>query len=89
MTDQQQLALLKQGVTQWNAWRKVNPCTPIDLSGALLSFATLSFADLSGANLSGANLNGANLNGATVTIEQLATVTSLVGATLPDGTKRP
>lgn len=37
-------------------------------------------------DLSGANLTGTNLRGAVVTNEQLATVESLKGATMPDGT---
>jgi hypothetical protein len=60
-----------------------------DLSGADLSGASLSSADLSGANLSGADLSGANLSGAIVDKEQLATVTSLKGATMPDGSTHP
>jgi uncharacterized protein YjbI with pentapeptide repeats len=58
-----------------------------DLSGAILRDAVLSKANLSGANLSDADLSGANLSDATITAEQLKTVKSLEGATMPDGTK--
>jgi uncharacterized protein YjbI with pentapeptide repeats len=71
-----------------------------NLSGASLMRANLSGASLEGANLSGASLRGANLTDtnlsranltrvdlrkAAVTKEQLATVKSLEGATMPDG----
>jgi len=73
-----------------------------NLSGANLSRAYLDLADLGGANLSGANLSEshlyraklrgadlskANLNGAKITEDQLNSVESLEGATMPDGTK--
>jgi hypothetical protein len=72
-----------------------------DLSGAILKGANLSGANLKNAvlrkaepegkvaeaNLTGADLSEANLYGATVTQEQLDAAHSLVGATMPDGTK--
>lgn len=63
-------------------------CT--DLSGSNLSNANLSFADLSGINFSGVNLTGADLNHAnlkfsTITESQLASVKSLHGTIMPDG----
>jgi uncharacterized protein YjbI with pentapeptide repeats len=58
-----------------------------DLNEANLREADLNGADLSGADLSGADLSGADLRGATgLTDEQLSTVKSLKGATMPDGT---
>src|SRR5712691_8862374 len=57
MADQQHLAVLKQGVAAWNAWRREHPEIPPDLSEA-----DLSEADLSGANLRHANLVRANLS---------------------------
>jgi hypothetical protein len=45
------VALLKQGVTAWNAWRQENPDVRPDLIGA----------NLGGANLIGVNLIGVNL----------------------------
>jgi hypothetical protein len=74
MANDEHVALLKQGVAAWNAWRVENPDIRPDLSGASLSGANLSGASLSeadlseaklwAANLSGANLEQANLGGA-------------------------
>jgi hypothetical protein len=63
MANDEHLAILKQGVTAWNAWRQENFDIP-DLSGANLTGANLFEANLSGANLSGANLCEADLQGA-------------------------
>jgi hypothetical protein len=54
-----------------------------DLTGAHLNGANLENTDLGGAHLNGANLSGAE----EWTNEQLAQADSLVGATLPEGTK--
>jgi hypothetical protein len=72
MANDDHVALLKKGVTAWNAWRDQNPNIRPDLSGAHLtetyfsganlSDARLRKVDLSGANLSGANLSRANLS---------------------------
>jgi len=56
------------------------------LRNADLSHADLSQADLSGADLTLANLSGARLTGAVISPQQLASVASLEGAILPDGT---
>ena len=56
-----------------------------NLLGADLTGADLTEADLSEVNLTGADLNGANLSRAKVTQEQLDTVQSLEGVTMPDG----
>lgn len=79
MADEEQLAILKQGVDAWNAWRKESHAVRPDLSGAGLSRADLSEADLiravlscaylseaylSDANLSEADLSDANLSDA-------------------------
>ena len=56
------------------------------LRNADLSHADLSQADLSGADLTMANLSGARLTGAVISPQQLASVASLEGAILPDGT---
>ena len=58
-----------------------------DLSDANLSGAELVALDLTETDLSGADLSGANLSEATVNDEQLDTVWSLEGATMPDGTE--
>jgi nitrogen fixation-related uncharacterized protein len=57
----------------------------VDLSNANLSGAELVALDLTETDLSGADLSGANLSEATVNEEQLDTVWSLEGATMPDG----
>jgi pentapeptide repeat protein len=54
MANDEHVAILKQGVDSWNAWRGENPeITPY------LGAANLSLADLSRANLHGANLSEA------------------------------
>lgn len=57
MADPSHLALIKSGVTEWNARRPESP----DLSGATLTRAELPGADLHGANLRNAELRRANL----------------------------
>ena len=69
MANPEHLAILKQGVEQWNKWREahaeIRPAlTDADLSGAVLSGCNLSIADLHGALLARANLAGATLYGA-------------------------
>lgn len=63
MADQEQLALLKQGVSQWNEWRGKNPMVKVDLRMAELQRADLRGADLRMADLTGANLSRAKLSG--------------------------
>jgi len=63
---EEQIALLKKSVVEWNEWRKKNPevipnLSDANLSDANLSRANLSHADLSHANLSHADLSDANL----------------------------
>jgi len=64
MANQEQLAILKQGVKIWNKWRVDNLDVDIDLIEADLMGANLSEANLSGASLMEANLPGADLHGA-------------------------
>jgi uncharacterized protein YjbI with pentapeptide repeats len=58
-----------------------------NLSSSVLIAADLSGASLDNVNLMGATLGGVGLSGAKVTDEQLSSVKSLQGATMPDGTK--
>jgi Pentapeptide repeats (8 copies) len=62
MANAEQVALLKRGIDEWNAWRQVHPYELIDLSSADLRGEYLSVAKLNGANLKGADLSGARLN---------------------------
>jgi uncharacterized protein YjbI with pentapeptide repeats len=62
MANQDQLALLKQGVEVWNQWRKEHPDIRPDLSGANLSGANLHGANLERANLHDADLSNADLH---------------------------
>lgn len=64
MADEEQLALLRQGVAEWNEWRKQNSDIPIDLSEADLVGANLTDADMRGAVPRGADMRGADLSGA-------------------------
>lgn len=61
MANQEQLAILKQGVEGWNKWRLENPQAAIDLSGADLFGVKLNEIDLRGANLKRAQLSHARL----------------------------
>jgi uncharacterized protein YjbI with pentapeptide repeats len=61
MANDEHVALLKQGVDAWNAWRRENPDMRPDLSDADLEGADLSKANLEGANLRKANLSGVKL----------------------------
>ncbi len=59
MANDEHVALLKQGVAAWNAWRDEHP----DVVSPNLHGADLQGADLRGADLKGAELFQANLNG--------------------------
>jgi hypothetical protein len=47
MANEQHLKFLKQGVTEWNRWRKENPELEPDLTGVSFSKAHLREVDLS------------------------------------------
>ena len=66
MANEEHVAILKQGVASWYAWRADSfpDLSGANLSGAYLSGANLLEARLSEANLRGAHLGVANLNGA-------------------------
>ena len=91
MANSEHLALLKEGVENWDKWRVENPDIEADLreadlseaklTGANLHRAYLRRANLSGSNLHGADLSGANLAGANLTSADL-TKANLAGALL-------
>jgi hypothetical protein len=58
--DEPTVALLKDGASAWNAWRKTHDEAP-DLSSAALRGRDLSGYDLSRADLRGADLRGTRL----------------------------
>ncbi len=64
MANDEQLALLKLGMIEWNRWRLSHPDTPIDLAGANLQRAILIGRDLQGADFRGSDLNEASLRSA-------------------------
>lgn len=57
LANAEHVALIQQGPTAWNTWRKQRPAIRLDLSGA-----TLAGANLSGANLSYAYMSGERLH---------------------------
>jgi uncharacterized protein YjbI with pentapeptide repeats len=83
MADDEHVALLKQGVAAWNAWREKSPEIRPDLRGATLIGAALGGADLRGARLAGADLGKAHLSGAHLSGAYLLG-TNLSGANLSD-----
>jgi uncharacterized protein YjbI with pentapeptide repeats len=62
MANEEHLAVLEQGVKQWNKWRRQNKSSEPDLRKADLHRADLSGADLSKADLRGTDLSGADLS---------------------------
>jgi Pentapeptide repeats (8 copies) len=86
MADEEQLAVLRQGVEAWNIWRYRNPDIQPNLSGAYLYEADLSRANLSGAKLIEADLRFAHLYKADLSgadlIEAILSVANLSWADL-------
>src|SRR5712675_1684188 len=66
MANEEHLAILKQGVEAWNAWRHKNPRTRPDLDGAKLHQANLSGVILARALMSDSDLTDANLSHANI-----------------------
>jgi hypothetical protein len=85
MADDEHVAMLKQGVAAWNAWRNENPGISPDLSGADLKNVRLCVANLGGRELTevneadfiGADLRGADLRGAILRGANLSTEADL------------
>jgi hypothetical protein len=63
MANDEHVAILKQGVAAWNAWRRENSDIRPDLSNADLSGADLSLAPLVSADLTDADLTGCRIYG--------------------------
>jgi uncharacterized protein YjbI with pentapeptide repeats len=83
MANDEHVALLKQGVDAWNAWREKNPDIRPDLSEVDLRDAFLLGANLSTANrLGAANLGEADLSGANLGWANLSTANRLGAANL-------
>jgi len=61
MTNRDYLALIKQGVPAWNAWRAENPELEPNLTGAFLRRTNLAGVNFSRANLYSTNLRKCNL----------------------------
>jgi hypothetical protein len=88
MANDEHVALLKQGVTTWNKWRRENPNILPDLDRADLRQASLGGANFTEASLGWAILGGASLDGANLTQASLdvanLTQASLGGANLTE-----
>ena len=84
MANPEHLEILKQGVKQWNKWRKEHPDLKADFNGADLREAELARTDLSMANLLEANLGGADLSGANLSSANLSSA-NLTDANLSGG----
>ena len=81
MANQEQLAILKQGVEVWNKWREENNTIKVDLSGAVLSGVDLGGVDFRDTRLTRVDFRGANLQGARLSMANLSRAT-LIGASL-------
>ena len=81
MANKEHLARLKQGIKNWNDWRRKHPEIDPDLSRASLSKIDLSRTNLSRVNFSEADLSGARFNKANLTGARLHKA-DLFGATL-------
>ncbi len=86
MANEEHLAILRQGVAVWNAWRERHPGVEPDLYGADIGEANLVEVDFNGVCLDGANLAGSHLIGAILIradlIEANLDGANLTGATL-------
>jgi hypothetical protein len=86
MANEKQLALLRQGVKEWNQWRDANPDVKIDLTRADLKLDNLEGVNLNHVDLTLANLTNANLTEADFTDANLRfanlTKADLTGANL-------
>ena len=81
MANDKHVALLKQGVDAWNAWRSKNPKIRPNLTGVNLAKAHFPNADLSRANLYQADLSGADFSAANLS-KAVLVGTNLIEANL-------
>jgi uncharacterized protein YjbI with pentapeptide repeats len=81
MANPEHLAILKQGVEQWNKWREGHRKVRPDLAEAKIPEANLYMANFSGSDLQKANLSGADLSRADLSRAHLR-LTDLTGADL-------
>jgi hypothetical protein len=71
MADNNQIAIISQGVEAWNKWREENPDVLIDLKGAKLMHMNLENANLAKADLKEANLSFTNFKNANLVFSNL------------------
>jgi hypothetical protein len=87
MAKEEHLAILKQGVDEWNRWRKENPEIKPDLSEENLCGTDLRGANLCEANMYGINLSDADFSSANL-CEADITRANLMGVNLVDANLR-
>jgi uncharacterized protein YjbI with pentapeptide repeats len=81
MANEEQLAILKQGIETWNQWRKEQSSLKVDLSGADLSGVDLAGIDFRDARLTRVDFRESNLQRTRFSLSNLSRA-SLIGASL-------
>lgn len=81
MANEEQLAILRQGVEVWNRWRDENPDVVIDLEGENFSYRNLKKVNFANSNLSDADFTDSDFEGADFTRANLSEA-ELTGANL-------
>jgi uncharacterized protein YjbI with pentapeptide repeats len=71
MAISEHLAILREGSTVWNRWRKANPDVVPDLTGVTLERASLASADLNHCRLTGSKFQEAMFSGANLVAADL------------------
>jgi len=84
MANPEHLEILKQGVEEWNQWRKAYSAVDVELSQADLIGLNLQGANLKAVDLSRADLSGANLRDADLSFTRL--IAANLGRTDATGT---
>ncbi|MGB5745962.1 MAG: pentapeptide repeat-containing protein [Desulfobacterales bacterium] len=85
MADNNQIAILSQGVEIWNKWREENPDVLIDLNNARLMHMNLKNANLAEADLERANLGFGDIIPKTTTAAMCVTVEVILGYVMLGG----